>query len=57
MALQPSLRESYGRNSGTFYSVSETHFKKFNDATNNFTADGLMTLLVEVESILNCLVL
>ena len=36
VALQPSLRESYGRNLETFNSVSETHFKKFNDATNNF---------------------
>ena len=35
MALQSSLRESYGRNLETFL-VSETHLKKFNDATNNF---------------------
>ena len=37
MALQPSLRESYGRNLETLNLVSETH----------------LTLLVEVQSILN----
>ena len=51
MALQPSLHESYGKNLETFNSVSETDFKKVNDAT--ISDDGLVTLLVEVESILN----